>query len=150
LKVTTRRGEGAYYYAWRGGPRLEGKPGSVEFLQSYQRAWESRKAPKDTRSFQSLVIAYKASQDYQALADTTKRNWGPWLDKIATYFARLQIEHFNNLERIRPAIRRWRGDFAETPRAADMGMQVLSRVLAYGIDPLGVLNQNACEGIKRL
>src|SRR3954453_6460222 len=107
LKVTTRRGEGAYYYAWRGGPRLEGKPGSVEFLQSYQRAWESRKAPKDTRSFQSLVIAYKASQDYQALADTTKRNWGPWLDKIATYFARLQIEHFNNLERIRPAIRRW-------------------------------------------
>ena len=29
-------------------------------------------------------------------------------------------------------------------------MQVLSRVLAYGVDHMGVLNHNACEGIKRL
>ena len=29
-------------------------------------------------------------------------------------------------------------------------MQVLSRVLANGVDPTGVLNHNACEGIKRL
>ena len=36
------------------------------------------------------------------------------------------------------------------PRTADYGMQVLSRVLAYGVDPMGVLNHNACEGIKRL
>jgi len=33
--------------------------------------------------------------------------------------------------------------------AADYGMQVLSRILAYGVDPMGVLH-NACEGIKRL
>ncbi len=36
------------------------------------------------------------------------------------------------------------------PEVADYGMQVLSRVLAYGVDHMGVLNHNACEGIKRL
>ena len=27
-----------YYYAWRGGPRLEGEPGSPEFVASYHAA----------------------------------------------------------------------------------------------------------------
>src|SRR4051794_14207370 len=36
-----------------------------------------------------------------------------------TYFERLQIEHFNNLERMRPAIRKWRGQWADKPRTAD-------------------------------
>lgn len=33
-----------YYYAWKGGPRLKGKPGSKEFLESYANAHRERKA----------------------------------------------------------------------------------------------------------
>ena len=33
-----------YWYAWRGGPRLRGKPGSPEFLASYNEATENRRA----------------------------------------------------------------------------------------------------------
>src|SRR5262249_1172265 len=34
-------------------------------------------------------------------------------------------------------------------RTADYGMQVLSRVLSYAVDPLGKLAGNACDGIKQ-
>jgi hypothetical protein len=34
-----------YYYAWRGGPRLNGHPGSPEFVQSYHDAHSSRRQP---------------------------------------------------------------------------------------------------------
>jgi hypothetical protein len=66
-----------YYYAWRGGPRLRG-----EFMASYNEAIESRRTP-DAARFRSLVTLYKASGDYKALADSTKRNWSRWLDRIS-------------------------------------------------------------------
>jgi integrase len=47
-------------------------------------------------------------------------------------------------------IRRWRHDFADKPRSADYGMQVLSRVLSYAVDPLGKIAGNPCEGIKQI
>jgi hypothetical protein len=53
-----------YYYAWRGGPRLRGKPGSPEFMASYNEALENRRIPDPDR-FRSLVTLYKASTDYK-------------------------------------------------------------------------------------
>jgi integrase len=47
-------------------------------------------------------------------------------------------------------IRRWRNQWADKPRTADFGMQVLSRVLSYAVDPLGKIAGNPCEGIKQL
>ena len=144
-----RKKSGTYYYAWRGGPRVKGEPGTLEFIENFHAAIEQARAP-DTSKFRSLIAAYKASQDYQELAASTKRNWSPWLDKIADYFGDLGIVHFNNPERIRPAIRKWRGRYADKPRTADYGLQVLSRVLAYGVDPLGKIVSNPCEGIKNI
>jgi integrase len=138
-----------YYYAWRGGPRLRGEPGSPEFHASYNEAVESRRTPEPGR-FESLVMLYKASPDYAKLADTTRRNWSPWLDRIADYFGDLRIAQFDRPEKIRPVIRRWRNQWADRPRTADYGMQVLSRVLSYAVDPLGKIAGNPCEGIKQL
>src|SRR5262245_283953 len=138
-----------YYYAWRGGPRLRGEPGSPEFHASYNEAVESRRTPEPGR-FKSLVVLYKASSDYKRLADTTRNNWSPWLDRIADYFGELRIAQFDRPEKIRPVIRRWRNQWADKPRTADYGMQVLSRVLSYAVDPLGKIAGNPCEGIKQL
>jgi hypothetical protein len=118
-KVTTKGR--AYYYAWRGGPRLHGEPGTPEFIASYNEAVESLKAP-DMSRFRSLVTLYKASADYKKLADSTKRNWSPWLDRIGEYFGELRIAQFDRPEKIRPIIRRWRNQWADKPRAADYGM----------------------------
>jgi integrase len=139
----------AYYYAWRGGPRLVGEPGSPEFIRSYNQAIEDRRKP-DMDRFASLVIRYRSNSDYAALADSTRRNWAPWLDRIASHFGELQIAQFDRPEKIRPVIRRWRNKYASTPRTADYGMQVLSRVLSHAVDPLGKLASNPCEGIKQL
>jgi integrase len=138
-----------YYYAWRGGPRLRGAPGTPEFVASYNEAIESRRAP-DTGRFQGAVAAYKASKDFEKLADSTKKNWAKWLDRIADYFGDLSIRQFDRPEKIRPVIRRWRAQWEDKPRTADYGMQVLSCVLSYAVDPLGKIAGNPCDGIKRL
>src|SRR5262245_35993222 len=139
-----------YYYAWRGGPRLRGELGSPEFIASYNEAHENLRRP-DTGRFRSVVTLYRASDDYEKkLAASTKRNWAPWLDRIAEYFGGLRIAQFDRPEKIRPVIRRWRNQWADKPRTADYGMQVLSRVLSYAVDPLGKLAGNPCEGIKQL
>lgn len=137
-----------YYYAWRKGPRLRGVPGSPEFMASYHEAHENHRAP-DTGRFRSLVTLYKAS-DYKNLAPSTKQNWAPWLDRISEYFGELRIAQFDRPEKIRPQIRRWRNQWADKPRTADYGMQVLSRVMSYAVDPLGKIAGNPCEGIKKL
>jgi integrase len=137
-----------YWYAWRGGPRLRGEEGSPEFWQSYNEAIQNRRIPEAGR-FPSLVKLYRASPDYQKLAPATKENWGPWLDRIAEYFD-LSIAQFERPEKIRPVIRKWRNRYADRPRTADYGLQVLSRVCAHAVDPLGMIAGNPCEGIKLL
>jgi integrase len=146
-KVTTKGR--TYWYAWRGGPRLCGEPGSPEFMASYNEAIENRRLP-DPGRFRSLVTLYKASPDYRKLAPSTVRNWSPWLDRIAGYFGDLSIAQFDRPEKIRSIIRRWRNQWADKPRTADYGLQVLSRVLSHAVDPLGKIAGNPCEGIKQL
>jgi len=150
LKVTAKGRD--YWYAWRGpplGPRLQGAPGSPEFHASYIEAHSALRAP-DTERFYSLVVAYRASAEFDNLAPVTKKNWSPWLDRISEHFGDLRIAQFERPQKIRPIIIRWRNMSAKTPRAADMGMQALSRVMAHAVDPLGKLASNPCDGIKRL
>src|SRR5207342_363136 len=125
-----------------------GEPGSPEFMASYNEAVESRRTPEPGR-FKSLVVLYKASPDYLKLAASTHKNWSPWLDRIADYFGELRIAQFDRPEKIRPVIRRWRNQWAETPRTADYALQVLSRVAAHAVE-LGKISGNPCEGIKHL
>ena len=96
------------------------------------------------------MTLYKASGEYEKLAASTKRNWAPWLDRIGGYFGDLQVAQFDRPEKIRPVIRQWRNRWADKPRTADYGLQVLSRVLSHAVDPLGKLAGNPCEGIKQL
>lgn len=138
-----------YYYAWRGGPRLRGEPGTPEFIASYHEAHENHRKPDDGR-FRSLVTLYKGSDAYRSLADSTKATWAPWLDRLSDYFGDLRIAQFDRPEKIRPIIRKWRGHYADKPRTADLGMQVLSRVLSYAVDPLGKIASNPCEGVRQL
>jgi integrase len=116
-------------------------------MASYNEAIESRRTPEPGR-FKWLIVAYKTSTDYTKLADSTRKNWAPWLDRIADYFGDLRIAQFDRPEKIRPAIRRWRSQWADKPRTADLAMQVLSRVLSHAVER-GSIAGNPCEGIKR-
>ena len=138
----------AYWYAWRGGPRLVGEPGSPEFHASYIEAHEALRAP-DPGRFRSLVVAYRRSDQYEALAPVTQYKRGPWLDRIAEHFGSLSIAQFERPQKIRPIIIRWRANWADRPRTADQAIEVLSCVLAHAVDR-GRLSGNPCHGIKPL
>jgi integrase len=138
-----------YNYAWRGGPAIKGEPGTPEFMDAYNEAVAGR-AATDGKRFRSVVIRYRASDEYKALAESTRGKWSRWLDRIADYFGDLRTTQFSRTEKIRPHIKRWRAQYASTPRTADMGMQVLSRVCSYGVDTLAEIASNPCDGIKQL
>jgi integrase len=116
-------------------------------MASYNEAIESRRTPESGR-FKSLVMLYRASANYTRLADSTRKVWSIWLDRIANYFGDLRIAQFERPEKIRPAIRRWRTQWADRPRTADLAVQVLSRVLSHAVE-LGSIAGNPCDGIKR-
>ncbi|MBB3967319.1 tyrosine-type recombinase/integrase [Rhizobium metallidurans] len=137
-----------YYYAWRGGPALKGLPGSFEFMKSYNEAIADRRAPEDGK-FKSVITHYK-THEFSKLAASTKRVWSPWLDKIGKRFGDLSIAQFNRPEKIRPSIIRWRSEYSETPRTADLALQVISRLLSHAVDPMGKIASNPCEGIRHL
>ncbi len=146
LKVTARGR--TYYYAWRGGPRLRGEPGSPEFMASYTEALQGRRQTDDGR-MKGLVAQYRASPDYLALADTTKRQWSRWLDRIVDKFGDLRVAQFDRAEKIRPHIKAWRNQWADKPRTADYAIQVLSRLLSFAVDQ-DKIAANPCEGIKSI
>jgi integrase len=137
-----------YYYAWRGGPRLRGEPGSPEFIVSYHEAHDNQRQPDNNR-FRSLVVQYKADPAFKTLAQSTRAEWARWLDRISEHFGKLRIAQFDRPSKIRPIILRWRNSYAKTPRAADYGIQVLSRVLSHAVET-GKIASNPCEGIKSL
>ncbi len=74
-KVRRKLADGSFrthYYAWRGGPRVEGKPGTPEFIASYNAAVSARKTPvKD--SFAALVARYRQSQKHLSLRQNSRR-----------------------------------------------------------------------------
>src|SRR5690606_13299547 len=56
LYKVTSKGK-AYWYAWRGGPRIDAEPGTEKFLRLYQQAIEER-GVGDKKRFRSLVVRY--------------------------------------------------------------------------------------------
>ena len=135
-----------YWYAWRerGAPRVHGEYGTPEFWASYDAAIRERHIPEPGR-FRALVTLYKASADYQNLAASTKRQWGTVARSHRRLLRHAVDRRFRRSERIRPFIRQWRNKYAETPRTADMGMQVLSRVCAHAVE-LGKLTGQSLRG----
>ena len=53
-----------YWYAWKGGPRLRGEPGSPEFIAAYNEAVAARWRRRPGVMF-SILQGYQASRGFQ-------------------------------------------------------------------------------------
>lgn len=157
IKRVVRRGPdgeivGVYYYAWRGGPRLNGSPGSREFKASYAAAERARKH-RATDTLAGLALNYQASPEFAGLADSTKRQWRQRLFRIVADSAPLDIGGLPlaalNDTRVKADLLAWRDQWKHTPRGADFLMQVLSRVLSWG-QQRGLLTINVATGLGQL
>lgn len=118
-----------YHYAWRGGPRLEGEPGSPAYVSSFERAHAQRKAPIEG-TLREIIVKYKAADDFTKLSDHTKRAYLKHLDTIETKWGSAPVAALED-PRIRRAFLAWRDSMAKTPRTADMAIGVLKTLLGW-------------------
>lgn len=146
-RVRKRLSDGAevvYYYAWKGGPRLPGTPGSPEFMAAYSAAVASRKrTPEDVLT--TLLDAYESSAEFCALADRTRTDYRKHLRAIAVEFGDFPIAGLAD-KRARGEFLAWRDRLAVSSRRnADYRFSVFARALSWsvnrGMTPLNPLER---------
>ncbi len=61
-----------YWYAWRGGPRLPGKPGTPDFMAAYNAAVAKRPSQPAIASLSGLIRSYEGSTEFPKNESTAK------------------------------------------------------------------------------
>lgn len=141
-----------YVYAWRGGPCIHKQEATrptltAELVTAAAEAFRKRRrAPKDIIA--GLIEGYRASPEYRNLAATTRATWTIWLDRIHAEFGDAPIEAFDD-RRMRGDVLAWRDRWAHQPASADLAVDVIRRLLSFGVDR-GRLTINIAAGIARL
>jgi len=156
-RVAKRLADGrtiTYYYAWKGGPRLHGKPGSPEFHASYNDAVAQRRAPSRAVLL-SVLNAYQRStgsgraKGFLDLAERTQADYVAKIKLIETTFGDFPLSALAD-RRTRGVFMDWRDELARSSRRqADYAWVVLARVLSWALDR-GLVSANPCEKGGRL
>jgi integrase len=150
--VTKRLADGTwrtYWYAWKGGPPLPGKPGDPEFIAAYNAAIARKIAPQ-AGALLSVLQAYQESEDFSGLAASTRRSYVALIVRIEKTFADFPLAALTD-RRTRGIFKAWRDRIATDSgrRQADYAWTVLARVLSWGLDR-GLIAANPCERGGRL
>ena len=144
-KVTRKLADGwivTYWYAWIGGPRLDGTPGSPEFIAVADR----RAVPQNTLKF--IITKFRTSTDYTQLSASSKRAYATYLKPIELEFGDMPLAALSD-PRVRGDFLEWRDEMSNTPRKADYAWTVLARLLSFGKNR-GIIAVNPCERGGRL
>lgn len=154
LHVVRKRlkgGERYYVYAWRGGPCIHTqdryRPAITAELidKAYSERNKGRGAPD---AFDRVIDLYRQSPEFTVLAGSTQREYRHRLDQISARVGKAPVRLFNGRD-ARGEIIMWRDELAETPRAADRVVGMLSTVLNWAKER-GLVDHNPAEGIKHL
>lgn len=150
-KVAKRLADGTrvtYYYAWKGGPRLEGQPGTPEFIASYNAAVETRRA-SPAGTLQSILDAFEKSSDFAMLAERTRTDYRKHMKYIEAEFGDFPIKALDD-RRTRSEFLAWRDRIAvQSRRNADYRFSVFARILSWAHNR-GLVPLNPCERPGRL
>lgn len=141
-----------YYYAWRGGPRLDGEPGSPEFIAAYNKALAARPngEPKSKAAvLETLVDAYLDSQDFAKKSARTKVDYRKLSKLVVKEFGDLPLAALPD-KRARGKFLDWRDGLAKkSHRQADYAWTFLALVLSWS-KKRGKIDINPCEKGGRL
>jgi len=122
-----------YYYAWKGGPRLPGKPGDPEFIAAYNAAVAAKVTPPPG-TLQSILNAYQHSTKWASLAPRTQKDYARHIREIEAEFSDFPIAALSD-RRTRGAFLDWRDKLAEkSPRQADYALSTLAAILTWATD----------------
>lgn len=136
-----------HHYAWRGGPRIEGEPGTEAFYRAWLDARDEARAD-DSATLDGLMTRFRQSAEHAALSASSRRDYDAHMALIRARWPGAPLRFMDD-RRIRGEIKRWRDEMAATPRKADMAVAVLRRVLSWGVDQ-GELDHNHARAIKPL
>ena len=141
--VSKRLADGSavtYWYAWKGGPRLKGEPGTPEFVASYNEA-VARKVTPPTGVLLSILQGYQASEDFRQIAPSTRRSYVALINRIEAKFGSFPLSAMTD-RRTRGVFMAWRDKLAidSGRRQADYAWSVLAFDSRMG------LGSRACGG----
>jgi integrase len=137
-----------YYYAWKGGPRLRGEPGTPEFIAGYHEAVSARKSPPPG-TLLALLQAYQTSSEFTGLRDRTRADYVKQIKRIEAAFDDMPLNALS-ARGVRAEFMTWRDQLAtRSRRQADYAWTVLARLLSWSKDR-GLITENPCERGGRL
>lgn len=145
-RVVARLADGSraeYYYAWKGGPRLPGKPGSAEFIAAYNEAIATKARPT-TGTLQSILNGFQMSSEWDDLAPRTRKDYASKILEIERAFGDFPVSALSD-RRSRAIFLKHRDELAlKSRRQADYFWQVLARILSWALGR-GLVPANPCE-----
>ena len=139
-----------YWYYRRDGmrQRIDGKPGTPEFLENYNRIHAAFEAEPRTGAapgtFASLITWYLSSPEYMELGDRAKQEYRAYLDQMRERFGHLSYRSMS-----RRFVMGYRDSMAATPSKANHAIKVLRRLLSYAMDR-ELIKANPAAGVKEL
>ncbi len=132
-----------YWYAWKGGPSLPGKPGDPEFIAAYNEAIAKKVMPK-AGTLQGVLNGFQESSDWDDLAARTQKDYAKLIKIIEAKFGTFPISGLSD-RRSKGIFLSWRDERAKASRRqADYGWQVLARILSWAMGR-GLVPANPCE-----
>lgn len=144
--VTKRLADGrstTYWYAWKGGPRLQGEPGTPEFMASYN-AVVARKVSPPQGVLLSIIQGYQASDDFRQRRERTRADYIAKIKLIESKFGDFPLSALID-RRSRGVFMAWRDGLAvSSRRQADYAWVVLARILSWALNR-GLVGANPCE-----
>lgn len=137
-----------YYYHRATGRRIEGVPGSPEFLKAYNAA-QSIGADRLEGTVAGLIRRFRQSPEWAGYRESTRTIMNFNLDACEREFGAVPLDLTTDPE-FRVDVIEWRDGMAEaTPRAADAKVSALSTVFSWGRDR-GAVPGNPLSDIKRV
>jgi integrase len=134
--VTKRLADGTrrtYWYAWKGGPPLRGKPGTPEFIASYNEAVATKVAPP-SGALLALLFQFQDSAEFQfKISPRTRRDYIKQIKRIEKVFGDFPIKGLDD-PRATSIFLEWRDELAKTSlRQADYAYGTLSRIFSWAV-----------------
>src|SRR3954452_23399316 len=94
-----------HFYAWRGGPAIQAKPGTPEFVREYYDAHASLRQPR-AGTFMTIIAQYKAAPEFTGLAASTRRAYLAYIKLIEYEFGVLPVAALS-YRRVRGKFKAW-------------------------------------------
>ena len=136
-----------YFYAWRGGPRIDAEPGTPDFIRLYHEAyaclsqtesWDVDDLDRRVQSISRVSTPLLVEHSFLYFVYETDRER-----------FRRHADRGVDRPRVRGEFKGWRDGFAATPRKADYAW-TFSRVFSRFAKDRGLITVNPCERGGRL